>query len=283
MIPACAGFTRRAVWRSRARTDHPRSRGVYVAPLAAVDQWAGSSPLARGLHHRRDHRGHARRIIPARAGFTVRQPWRSPARPDHPRSRGVYAGLNIPAIWADGSSPLARGLRSSGGIIAKGAGIIPARAGFTSTVRPPRCRRPDHPRSRGVYYRAKQLGGPQWWIIPARAGFTRAATGPPSLAGDHPRSRGVYKVTEGTGYVNPGSSPLARGLPGVCEGKGWQPGIIPARAGFTWPGHARHGYPPDHPRSRGVYKEVIYCIDVKSGSSPLARGLRQIPSSLPAS
>ena len=52
-----------------------------------------------------------------------------------------------------------------------------------------------------------------------------------------------------------------------------EPGIIPARAGFTtrtalWP-----PTPTDHPRSRGVY--VLRGVDgpVRWGSSPLARGL----------
>ena len=56
-----------------------------------------------------------------------------------------------------------------------------------------------------------------------------------TLREDHPRSRGVYPLTAG-----------------YSESYG---GIIPARAGFTYPlfgaGRAR----PDHPRSRGVYLE----------------------------
>ena len=50
---------------------------------------------------------------------------------DHPRSRGVYGG---PVSDGDG-----------------GAGIIPARAGFTAAGRWAVRAVPDHPRSRGVY------------------------------------------------------------------------------------------------------------------------------------
>ena len=72
IIPARAGFTDRVAAHRRRRQDHPRSRGVYSGCLTLGDLAAGSSPLARGLHtcHRDYHsRG---RIIPARAGFTLR-------------------------------------------------------------------------------------------------------------------------------------------------------------------------------------------------------------------
>ena len=71
----------------------------------------GSSPLARGLPQEVLHRAENPGIIPARAGFTTSTP-RSP-RPasDHPRSRGVYAKYISLSVSANGSSPLARGLR----------------------------------------------------------------------------------------------------------------------------------------------------------------------------
>ena len=53
-----------------------------------------------------------------------------------------------------------------------------------------------------------------------------------------------------------------------------KPGIIPARAGFTW---SRGGAPRcrwDHPRSRGVYRHRPVRGGPRRGSSPLARGLR---------
>ena len=71
-----------------------------------------------------------------------------------------------------------------------------------------------------------------------------------------------------------GSSPLARGLPRLVPG-GWRvEGIIPARAGFTRPPLASPSWPPDHPRSRGVYAHVRHERALAAGSSPLARGLR---------
>ena len=91
IIPARAGFTSDASERRAAGWDHPRSRGVYnLAWDEMMDGW-GSSPLARGLLVRRRAAAPIRRIIPARAGFTVLPTQRRRVRRDHPRSRGVYS------------------------------------------------------------------------------------------------------------------------------------------------------------------------------------------------
>ena len=52
-----------------------------------------------------------------------------------------------------------------------------------------------------------------------------------------------------------------------------KPWIIPARAGFTWPRHMTAEDVTDHPRSRGVYTQLLCQIETMVGSSPLARGL----------
>ena len=72
---------------------------------------------------------------------------------------------------------------------------------------------------------------------------------------DHPRSRGVYWEP---------SPPVI-----------WTPWIIPARAGFTCviPGRIWRG--TDHPRSRGVYAPSEVSMEMRIGSSPLARGLHE--------
>ena len=175
IIPARAGFTCVAAWRSSCTGDHPRSRGVYRMSPPAEAMRRGSSPLARGLLHQGGGRFQAARIIPARAGFTRRPPPAAGRTTDHPRSRGVYARC--------------------GGRRPSGTGIIPARAGFTPTTPRTGRRKPDHPRSRGVYnnvihatynvggssplargLRVVHDGGDRLrWIIPARAGFTRTS------------------------------------------------------------------------------------------------------------
>ena len=90
IIPARAGFTAHARRHHDILRDHPRSRGVYALTTANSPLGWGSSPLARGLPHGRAVRGHIRRIIPARAGFTRASTWRRGSPGDHPRSRGVY-------------------------------------------------------------------------------------------------------------------------------------------------------------------------------------------------
>ena len=131
IIPARAGFTPYAVTRCARWRDHPRSRGVYRLFSQSSVRRQGSSPLARGLLMSRCVGLCARRIIPARAGFTP-----PPTRPaagftDHPRSRGVYSAPDSAALSAEGSSPLARGLRSARRCARSCPRIIPARAGFT--------------------------------------------------------------------------------------------------------------------------------------------------------
>ncbi len=51
--------------------------------------------------------------------------------PDHPRSRGVYTIADLVIEAAEGSSPLARGLRRHKLQVTHSRRIIPARAGFT--------------------------------------------------------------------------------------------------------------------------------------------------------
>ena len=215
-----------------------------------------------------------RRIIPARAGFTL--------------------SLRLVGAWAGGSSPLARGLHACLMSTKPNPGIIPARAGFTD----PAVRRAvsprDHPRSRGVYTplihrlyedagssplarglpRPLLSGGRSAGIIPARAGFTNIVNAELKTIMDHPRSRGVYPPPlRGSCHID-GSSPLARGLRRHRQVRLHAPGIIPARAGFT---HGPACAPPtswDHPRSRGVYQGSASHQWPALGSSPLARGLR---------
>ena len=172
IIPARAGFT------------------CIRRPVAAI--LSGSSPLARGLLPH-GYGGFPRgRIIPARAGFTPEYSHAPKPPSDHPRSRGVYPRAPTTMLMTPGSSPLARGLhmRLEKGIVADR--IIPARAGFTRSVRRSSPRAMDHPRSRGVYSRAAvaiargdgssplarglqinaKYGLDVIGIIPARAGFT---------------------------------------------------------------------------------------------------------------
>ena len=131
--------------------DHPRSRGVYAEGGLLRDTIEGSSPLARGLLTAGVPVDDAKRIIPARAGFTVSALVASREAADHPRSRGVYCVRSEYFRVRQGSSPLARGLPNCGVVDVTVDGIIPARAGFTLVDVVSCIPYSDHPRSRGVY------------------------------------------------------------------------------------------------------------------------------------
>jgi len=151
IIPARAGFTADQGRVPAAARDHPRSRGVYSSSAASGTSSGGSSPLARGLRiGDQDVRGEPR-IIPARAGFTIRPRNRAQSFEDHPRSRGVYGVWDIDLDLKEGSSPLARGLPPPRASIWRSRRIIPARAGFTADGIGIGAGGGDHPRSRGVY------------------------------------------------------------------------------------------------------------------------------------
>ena len=213
----------------------------------------GSSPLARGLLHRRHPALPGQGIIPARAGFTSLAPTQHSRCRDHPRSRGVYRARASLAPTQHGSSPLARGLRRGRRCGRRRHRIIPARAGFTRGRRCGRRRHRDHPRSRGVYVVPGRVGGAELGssplarglqsltachadaagIIPARAGFTKEDRARTRKILDHPRSRGVYFLMPYFWRPRSGSSPLARGLPKEYRARARKIWIIPARAGFT--------------------------------------------------
>ena len=233
------------------------------------------------------------RIIPARAGFTTSPLTSAPRGGDHPRSRGVYMVVSLPPPSGGGSSPLARGLHGLVEGQSLADGIIPARAGFTRWTVMPAGSRSDHPRSRGVYveeFIAQAIGAGSSplarglpgglsrerapaRIIPARAGFTKTCVSLHKTPSDHPRSRGVYCTSRSTSTTEPGSSPLARGLPDGSPFGRVVGGIIPARAGFTAWSASPWAAPKDHPRSRGVYPRGPGRPGPHVGSSPLARGL----------
>ena len=146
--------------------------------------------------------------------------------------RGVYLVVVIAVAARAGSSPHARGLLAVGEQVEGEDRIIPACAGFTtSLVRRPAYGR-DHPRMRGVYLKlavdalgavgssphARGLrpaaGGqlPGQGIIPACAGFTHIIHVDLAKGEDHPRMRGVYPMTAISTRDLNGSSPHARGL-----------------------------------------------------------------------
>ena len=193
----------------------------------------GSSPLARGLPTSAKKVWVARRIIPARAGFTASAAPSSEGRWDHPRSRGVYftAPRSMPAC--QGSSPLARGLPGGDHGSYLRSGIIPARAGFTTGSRRPAARSRDHPRSRGVYSELTNWQTTKPGSSPLARGLPQTVPKLTDRSGIIPARAGFTDDRLLAAIAAKGSSPLARGLPRRLEHDRGPRGIIPARAGFT--------------------------------------------------
>ena len=85
--------------------------------------------------------------------------------------------------------------------------------------------------------------------------------------------RGVYGDALGHQPRTSGSSTRARGLPRQTVRAAGVLRIIPACAGFTRRPRRPRPPPPDHPRMRGVYVDVMTISAHRAGSSPHARGL----------
>ena len=175
--------------------------------------------------------GHSFGLIPAHAGKT--DPHARSADEDwaHPRSRGENRVAARGAVNDAGSSPLTRGKPSCTGRRTRWAGLIPAHAGKTRTVRARPSSAGAHPRSRGENLTLDDLGwlrtgsspltrgkrAPRPYpagtpgLIPAHAGKTSLASPPTSPPRAHPRSRGENWIGRATRPAAPGSSPLTRG------------------------------------------------------------------------
>ena len=212
IIPARAGFTHDRHPPVHDGRDHPRSRGVYSPLTRCMWTRMGSSPLARGLHQDLRHHPRPRRIIPARAGFTPQRGRHLLRHRDHPRSRGVYHALYVKALDGEGSSPLARGLPTRTRGRARPWRIIPARAGFTAGR--PQCGSipRDHPRSRGVYFKAVGDIIFHTGSSPLARGLRMTRSRPLTKAGIIPARAGFTRRQVIVDDPSRGSSPLARGL-----------------------------------------------------------------------
>ena len=295
-IPARAGNTPPAGGLNCRRPVHPRSRGEHRCEWVSARYVDGSSPLARGTHGRSRRPSGSPRFIPARAGNTpTRRCWGSTPTV-HPRSRGEHTTAIRDARSAFGSSPLARGTRAEADHPRTLDRFIPARAGNTAPSRHPTSATPVHPRSRGEHRRPRRGRGfstgssplargtlaargrrrARRRFIPARAGNTEGAESAPDLVPVHPRSRGEHSLAETSTTCMSGSSPLARGTPCSVGARIARHRFIPARAGNTAATAPRRLCAPVHPRSRGEHATFAPQAPDLNGSSPLARGTRNI-------
>ena len=292
LIPARAGKTKTLLKESPTTRAHPRSRGENHALVHAWPVRGGSSPLARGKHVGLLRRLRPYRLIPARAGKTLRASLPVCAVMAHPRLRGENVLSFHEMMHYSGSSPLARGKRAVSGFDDDGRGLIPARAGKTRNVSESTFFPAAHPRSRGEnppkvligvdrfgsspLARGKPRARPHRVcperLIPARAGKTLKTASIAPVDWAHPRSRGENDRAEDATSLKLGSSPLARGKREKWGHTPQPTRLIPARAGKTTPRERPPARSAAHPRSRGENAKHAPKTGKPLGSSPLARG-----------
>ena len=128
------------------------------------------------------------------------------------------------------------------------------------------------PHARGIPMSSDAIRD-QLGITPACAGNTTCAHYCKCSPGDHPRMRGEYTSSSLPLIASPGSSPHARGIPGVNLVRVRNAGITPACAGNTKILNASASDHRDHPRMRGEYCLIVTFNDFVQGSPPHARGI----------
>ena len=149
ITPAYAGKSRTMTEREILTRDHPRIRGEkgLIRFIYAVHH--GSPPHTRGKDNNIIRMLSKPGITPAYAGkrpIKIRRcrPWW-----DHPRIRGEKMELERLHYPKQGSPPHTRGKGVSGGLSSLAAGITPAYAGKSPTMRTGSSAEWDHPRIRG--------------------------------------------------------------------------------------------------------------------------------------
>ena len=191
LIPARAGTTSCAKAPPALARAHPRSRGDHRACSHASRARLGSSPLARGPPRNIHTNDYGVGLIPARAGTTVKDGEVERAGEAHPRSRGDHSDSAGELHGVRGSSPLARGPRPRCERPPCHRGLIPARAGTTSSARRAHDIKRAHPRSRGDH-------GVDAWYAPGETGSSPLARGPHRGPQAHVHEAGLIPARAGT-------------------------------------------------------------------------------------
>ena len=235
LIPARAGKTQQNARHNLRTRAHPRAGGENVGDPPGNPGPPGSSPRGRGKRPPRTARPVEARLIPARAGKTVRVSREPSATRAHPRAGGENKFPGERREYGYGSSPRGRGKHQQVALGGRRRRLIPARAGKTQASARSFRQRRAHPRAGGENEQiaAAQNAGdgssPRGRgkrntdsglslclrLIPARAGKTTL---------DDLAARGVH-----------GSSPRGRGKLSPRQRSPRRSRLIPARAGKTCP------------------------------------------------
>ena len=190
IIPAYAGNTPAACWKSWQAWDHPRVCGEHQSCLQRIRLSRGSSPrmrgTLRGLTLGLDSPG----IIPAYAGNTSFEATFLPDPWDHPRVCGEHSPQAQNLIIAVGSSPHMRGTPLGLGYELARQWIIPAYAGNTRLHHASAQAVRDHPRICGEHDAAADA-----WV--KAAGSSPHMRGTPVRIGVQQSARGIIPAYAG--------------------------------------------------------------------------------------
>ena len=216
----------------------------------------------------------------------------SPLMTVHPRERGEHTLRLDNCTMVGGSSPRARGTHQRPRLQGSQPRFIPASAGNTACRLGSAHTTPVHPRERGEHIipardnargngsspRARgtrKEGGAiprPMRFIPASAGNTRSRSVRRISRTVHPRERGEHLAPTTAVASAAGSSPRARGTPGMSGSVVMASRFIPASAGNTNRSPSSAGCRSVHPRERGEHFLSISLVVLSIGSSPRARG-----------
>ena len=250
----------------RACGEHARFDGTWAAAI-------GSSPRMRGT--RRQHGGAqvGGRFIPAHAGNTPANPWRTSPDPVHPRACGEHGSRLASRRMAVGSSPRMRGTLLILILAFDAKRFIPAHAGNTASRLRRSRKRAVHPRACGEHVLCLLVFGngvgssPRMRgtlprdadqvrvgrFIPAHAGNTASSIHRRPCCPVHPRACGEHYPLDAPALPKPGSSPRMRGtLPPPAQHRG-DVRFIPAHAGNTTSAVVRLRCCTVHPRACGEH------------------------------
>ena len=137
-----------------------------------------------------------------------------------------------------------------------------------------RCPQGSPPLARGIHiFKTGYYDG--IGITPACAGNTSCLPCPNCAKWDHPRLRGEYFFHLSLAHHKLGSPPLAQGILVLTCNHIAFVGITPACAGNTSERNTEGSEIWDHPRLRGEYIFQSRLHVRRTGSPPLARGIRR--------
>ncbi len=173
ITPTCVGNTTSIEGTGSLEGDHPHLRGEYPSQPSAHFNIRGSPPLAWGIRCNRRKECLEAGITPTCVGNTHRAAKREDSSKDHPHLRGEYLTKLLMNVWAEGSPPLAWGIRVISIAFLESVRITPTCVGNTVPRLPRWIAHQDHPHLRGEYQSYRRPLPCHWGSPPLAWGILR--------------------------------------------------------------------------------------------------------------